>query len=406
MKKNLMLVVTTTVLSLVIWVFFEVMGMPLDARDTTMVVAACMLVVLGIRGIWVLLRKKDAGNSGQAHLWIGAVLASGWLLPSASDVRAQSTAHGADSAGLVACAPSNPIAQTGDTLSLTVWALTQPGKEPEYIWSVDAGEIEGAGRDVRWRLTGARPGTHTAKVQFAVAGSPLQHCTVQLIVVAGGIDLRGGHRASGRAWLLQDQTEDKRYGLRSYVLFGAPPVGDEQRERCLRVIEEYLKLPSSERLEKYYQSAGLPLEALNITYLPLKSAPSKERIENLELGASYRAAAEELLRRYDYERARLILGGLEGEHHQGPYIISYPAHSSPFNQPYIFQNQSWVPLHLVTLWMREFLNQAAQERDWSRNRSVSFVLKMRTIITVGGRGFEIVQKSVEDLITYYQGKGS
>lgn len=405
MKKNLIPVVAATVIALIIWVFFEIKGMPLDARDTTFVVAVCLLVVFGIRGIWTLFRKKSASNSGQACLWIGVVVASGWLLTT----RVQSTAQGAaPGQGSVdyACTPGKPVAKTGDTISLTVWALSEPNKNPEYTWSVDAGDIDGAGREVHWRLLGVRPGIHVAKVQFASAGSVLQQCAVQLMVVAGDIDLRGGHRASGRAWLLPDQTEDTRYGLRSYVLFGAPPATDEQRERYLRVIEEYLKFPSSELLEKYYQSANLPLDALNITYFPLKSGPSQERLENLKSGDSKRPAAEELLRRYDYERALVILADIEGEHHQGPYIVSYPTHANSFNQPYIFQDLSWVPSQLITLWMREFLNQAAQERDWSKTRTASFVLKLRTIITVGGGGYEIVQKSVERLVAYYQGGSS
>jgi hypothetical protein len=405
MKKNLALVITATVISLIIWVFFEVKGMPLTARDTAFVVAVCLLFVAGIRGILALLRKKRTSSSGQACLVIGVVLASGWLLTT----RAQSTSQGpAGGQGSIdyACTPGKPVAKIGDTISLTVWALPERDNNREYTWSVDAGNIEGTGRVVRWRLAGVQPGLHLAKVRFAAAGSVLQQCAVQLVVVAGDIDLRGGHRASGRAWLVPDQEEDTRYGLRSYILFGAPPSTDEQRERYLRVIEEYLAFPSSELLAKYYTSENLPLDALNITYFPLKSGPSQEKMENLKSGASNRPAAEELLRRYDYERALVILGGIEGEHHQGPYIISYPARANPLNQPYILQDLSWVPPDVIVLWMREFLNLAAQERDWSKPKTASFVLKMRTIISVGGQGYDIVQKSVEHLVSYYQGGSS
>jgi hypothetical protein len=400
MKKILVPVIAATVISLAIWVFFEVEGMPLDASATRFVVGVSLLVALGIRGLWALSRKKNAGNSGRANLWIVVVLAAGSLWT----VRAQSASQNADAVpGLAdyACTADKPVASIGDTISLTVWALPEPNKNPEYTWSVDAGKIEGAGREVRWRLAGVRPGIHTATVQLAAAGSAPRQCAVQLMAVAGEIDLRGGHRASGRAWLLPGQTEDTRSGLRSYVLFGAPPAAVEQKERYLRVLEEYLKFPSSELLEKYYLSANLPLDALNNVYLPLKSAPSPEIMQDRRSADSYLPAAEELLRRYDYERALVILADVEGEHHQGPYIVSYPTHDDPVNQPYIFQDLSWVPSQVIPLWMREFLNLAAQERNWSKPRTTSFVLRLRTIIAVGGSGYGVVQKSVGDLVGYY-----
>lgn len=405
MKKNLMLVIAATALALAIWVFFDVKGMKLTSRDTTIVVAVCLLVVLGIRAIWALFRKKNPSKSGQACLWIGVALVSIWLPTARAQSATQKDATGPSSMDL-ACTPDEPAAKTGDTISLTAWASPVPNKNLDYKWSVDAGEIEGAGREIRWRLSGVRPGTHRATVQLTVAGSSPQQCTLELMVVAGDIDLRGGHRASGRAWLLPDQTEDARYGLRSYILFGAPPSTDEQRERYLNMVEEYLKFPSSETLERYYQSANLPLDALNVTYLPLKSKPSQDTMDSLKSADAARKVAEDLLRRYDYERAVVILGELEGEHHQGPYVISYPTHGGPIDQPYIFQDLSWVPPELITLWVREFLNQAAQERDWSKAKTASFVLKMRTIITVCGQGYDVVQKSVDRLVSYYQGGSS
>jgi hypothetical protein len=401
MKKNLALIVAATAIALVIWVFFAIKGMPLSSRDTTVVVAVCLLAVLGVRGIWALFRKKNSSKSGHACLWIAVALAASCLPATRAQSTAQKTA-GDQPSGDLACTPDAPVAKTGDTISLRVWALPATNKNFDYKWSVDAGQIEGEGREVHWRLAGVRPGTHLVKVQFAAAGS-VQQCAVELMVVAGDIDLRGGHRATGRAWLLPDQTEDARYGLRSYLLFGAPPSGDEQRDRYLRTIEEYLKFPSSEALEKYYQSANLPLKALNVTYLPLKSKPSQDTMDSLRSADSARKVAEELLRRYDYERALVILAELEGEHHQGPYLVSYPAHAGPIDQPYIFQDLSWVPPEVITLWVHEFLNQAAQERDWSKPKTASFVLKMRTIITVCGSGYEVVQKSVDRLVSYYQG---
>lgn len=403
MKKNLGLIVLTTALCVVIWVLFAVAGMTLDSRDTSFVVAVCLLVVFGIRSLWSVLRRKLARKASRPHLWIGIAWAGGGLMATQrSDSQSTPELPNADP-GVVACSPAEPVGHPGEAMGLRAWTLLPPDKKATYAWTVDAGTIEGAGREVRWLLTHVQPGIHTMKVRITMPGTAARTCDARLIVQPGDIALRGGHRASGRAWLLTGQVEDTRYGLRSYILLGRPPSGDEQRERYLRVLEEYLRFPSAGLLEKYYLDAGLPLDSLNIAYLPLNSEPDESRVTNLDSPDSYRAAAEDLLRRYDYERAQTILSGLQGEYLQGPYVVAFPGGSNPLDRAYILQDQSWVPPELVTLWMREFLNQAAQEHDWSKAKSASFVLKMRTIITVGSGALEIVQKELKRLIVYYDG---
>lgn len=406
MKKSLGLIVLTTALCVLIWIVFAVAGMPLDSRDTSFVVAVCLVVVFGIRALWSFLRRKPARKSTRSHHCIGAIYLAGGALLLAHRAYPQSMTERADvDEAVVACAPEQPVGQSGAAMTLKAWTVFSGEKRAQYTWTVDAGTIQGTGEEVRWLLSRVRPGLHWAQVKISVPGATaLRVCEARLIVVPGDIELRGGHRLSGRAWLLPGQEEDPRYGLRSYVLFSGPSSGDEQRERYLRVLEEFLKFPSADRLERYYQNAGLGLDALNCAYLPLASAPDDGKVGKLDSAASYRAAAEELLRLYDYERAEVILSGLQGEHHQGPYVVSFPGGANPLVRPYILQDQSWVPAELVTLWMREFLNQAAQERDWSKTHSASFILKMRTIITVGGGALEVVQKQLKQLIVYYDGE--
>ncbi len=403
MKRQALLLALTTALGVAAWVLFAVAGMPLDARDTAFVVAVCLALTYGIRGLWGLLqRARKRKDSRAVRLGGGLVLlATGLLAAAPRPAQALPPVEGTAPA-LVACAPEAPIARVGQETALEAWVLAPSSATPGFDWQVDAGAVEGSGRVVRWRLSALQPGLHVAIVRVDAGGLRRLECRLSLMVVVEGFELRGGHRESGRAWLTPGQEEDGQYGLRSYLLLGAPPATDAQRERCLRAIEAFLRFPAVEGLAHEYQRAGWPTSALNVVYLPMRSAPPPALLDGLDSPASYRGAAEGLLRRYDFERAAAILGGLEGEHHQGPYLVSFPVAANPVERPYIFQDQSWVPPELVSLWMRDFLNLAAQERDWSATHSASFVLKMRTVIALGGAGMETVQNELGQLVRYYE----
>jgi hypothetical protein len=162
------------------------------------------------------------------------------------------------------------------------------------------------------------------------------------------------------------------YGLYSYLLFGSPP-GDGARERHPRP-EAYVGLiPDIAALERY-----IPPRELNIAYVPLTAAPDRQ------------AAADRLLAQYDYARARSILRFLAGGNREGPYIVSAlrplggTAATAALPNPYLFQDLSTAPPHLVASWVKEFLNQAAQERFWEERSAERFALKLR--VTVGVLG--------------------
>jgi hypothetical protein len=132
-----------------------------------------------------------------------------------------------------------------------------------------------------------------------------------------------------------------------------------------------LKFPDMTRLETF----NIPQRTLNITYLPVRMPPERPVLDQLA-DEKYTSVAEWLLKQYDYERARVLLKDLAGAQREGPYIVSVlkpPAWNSSLSRPYLFQDQSAVPPHLISAWTKEFLNQAAQEQFWQERTAVQWV---------------------------------
>jgi hypothetical protein len=246
-----------------------------------------------------------------------------------------------------------------------------------------------------WGFTGVRPGTYKAKVRVSDQEKRSSDCTLGVIVSFPSLELKGGGYQTGRSFLLPDQMEAEGYGLYSYVLLGSEP-DDTTRERYLKAIIEYLKFPEIARFEKYRER-----RELNITYLPLTTEPEKELLGQLK-EKNFTPVAEWVLKNYDYARAQVLLGTRPGGHHAGPYIISFlkPLGKNPLSRPYLEQDQSAVPPHLVQMWMKYFLDQAAQERFWEEKTGKLLVLKLRTTIGVAALGLPEVKKSLEDWISW------
>jgi hypothetical protein len=187
---------------------------------------------------------------------------------------------------------------------------------------------------------------------------------------------------------MKGQKEASGYGLYSYLLLGSRPT-DSSRERYVAAIKAYLTgMEDVTKLKDY-----VPTAKLNVAYLPIESAAPPD------------ATAEWLVEHYDYARARAMLQVLPGNLTDGPYIVSTLkplAFDSPPSQ-YLFQNLSTVPTKpgdLVSWWVREFLNQAAQERFWEPKTTELLVLKMRTTIAALAIVLPDVQKSVGDWVSW------
>jgi hypothetical protein len=297
---------------------------------------------------------------------------------------------------VVACSPDKPIVFPKETISLKVWATFPASQALHYAWSVTAGSVEGEGSEVRWNFEGVRPEVYKATVRVSDPRGEAADCSVRVIVRSRPIELRGGSRETGRSFLLPEQIETGGYGLYSYFLLGSPP-NDVTRERYLKAIEEYLKFPDITGLEEYIE----PRE-LNINYLPVTASPGEDVLKRLA-DERYDFVSEWVLRHYDYARARALLRRVPGDHREGPYFVSFLKRFDwkvGLSRPYLYQNQSRVPPHLLSLWVKEFLNQAAQERFWEERTGQQFVLKLRTAIGIMAVGLPEVRSALDDLIAW------
>ena len=284
------------------------------------------------------------------------------------------------------CSADTPTVPLGGNVTLKAWARSPSGRGLRYTWGATAGRIEGRGAEARWSLAELRPGTFAATVTAGDGESTSSECLMRVTVRrdAGG---RGLSRETGQSFLPPGQPEAAGYGLYSYLLLGAPP-SESSRDRYLKAIDAYLTLvPDVADLEQY-----VPRRELNIFYMPVRSVPPPP------------VTAQWVLDNYDYARARSLLRALPGPNRDGPYILAAfkppgGANGSAGGQ-YLFQDLSSVPPHLAASWVREFLNQAAQERFWEEKTAVQVAQRLRVTVGVMGAGLPEVRKSLDSWITW------
>jgi hypothetical protein len=238
----------------------------------------------------------------------------------------------------------------------------------------------------------------------------LQICVLTLVILAlssctglGGMvsPTSSQERETGRDYLIGQQTEKEGYGLYSYLLFGSPPTA-VTRDRYHRAIAAYVTIPPITSIEE-----SLPRWQLNVTYLLLTEPPPPEITQCLQSQCisgdvdRVERVAQWVFEHYHYARARVLLRALPGSHTSGPYIISYSKPLIGFETragPYLYQNLSAVPPHLVLSWVNEFLSQAAQERFWEERTIKQLSLKLFTAIEIRAEGLPDVLAALDKLI--------
>jgi len=284
------------------------------------------------------------------------------------------------------CSADRPTVPLGGKVVLKAWARSPGGRAIRYTWEAAAGRIEGRGAEARWSLAELRPGRFAASVTASDGESSSAECLVR-VTVRRDAEPRGLSRESGRSLLAAGQSEAAGYGLYSYLLLGAPP-SEASRERYLTAIEAYLSLiPDVASLEEY-----VPRAELNIFYLPVRGTPPST------------LSAQWALDNYDYARARSLLRALPEPNRDGPYILAafkpLGVTMAAAPGPYLFQNLSSVPPHLAASWVKEFLNQAAQERFWEEKTAMQLASRMRATVGIMGSGLPEVRKALDGWITW------
>lgn len=297
----------------------------------------------------------------------------------------------------LSCSPDRPIISQGESVQLKAWAANSAGRPFEsgltYTWSVSTGRIRNKVAKPKWELKNTKPGNYVATVRATASQTETAECSVQIVVESSEKDIfdkgqRGvSGRETGQSFLLPAQHERKGYGLYSYLILGGPP-SDNSRERYLKTIEAYLALlPDIIRLEKYFAPSEL-----NITYLPINTAPPR--------AVDTKLLAEWVLDHYDYARARSLIRQLSGDNRDGPYVVSV---SAPLSERttlsyYLWQDLSGIPAPLTGSWIKEFMNQAAQERFWETRNLPQLRLKIRAAIAVLAMALPEVQNSLDSYI--------
>lgn len=239
------------------------------------------------------------------------------------------------------------------------------------------------GTEVRWNLIGLGPGSYKATVKRDDFRNSTRTCSIQVIIPEPLSVER--LRATPqyfitRAILLSDRHEEPGYGLYSYVLFSTPPDPDDTTmyERYLKIVEVYLRMmePLS-RFEHEVQPSHL-----NVTHVPINAMPVDVRLEDT-IKSDTRKAAERLVERYDYARAQLILYRAGLTNRKGPYLLSSlnPLGRYPAARPFFVQDLSNIPPEQAGEWLREFINQTAQERFWEPRALPQLTLKMKAIVS-------------------------
>lgn len=296
----------------------------------------------------------------------------------------------------ITCSPDKLAVFPDEPVKLQAWVKIKSNKPIKYSWSSSAGTLKGMGATASWDLSGAMPGVYSATVKASYDENTSADCSVRVVVKYPSLDLKSGKRATGRAFLTPEKTETEGYGLYSYLLLGAPSQNNSEREKYLKVIEAWLKFSNINELEKY-----IPRKELNITYVPVKK-PAREKEARAMGDGLYGIVAEWVLINYDYARARAVLRHLPGDHNEGPYIISSfkPLSDGSISPPYLYQDQSDVPLHLLSMWIKEFICQAAQENFWEKRTGRQLVIKIRTTIGILSEGLPQVLKSLDEWIEW------
>jgi hypothetical protein len=299
-------------------------------------------------------------------------------------------ASGTQAPGLAAvvCSAEQPVARRGETISIHAWVPpSDVGSAPRgYKWVASGGHIVGQDATATWTLD-TEPGLQSASVRVGQGQGESSldlECSVRVLVK----DTERGDtlgNETGRSLLVRGHAEEKGYALYSYLLLGSPP-DEGSRDRYVEVLTAYWKLvPALKDLE-----AVLPRSALNVTYLPVETAPEPT------------ASAEWALDHYDYARARALLRPLSGNHHRGPYLISslQPIVPSKALAGCLYQDLSSIPPRLAGDWMREFLNEDAQySMSPPRTPTLEWLmLTLRTWLVVAATGLHPVLQDIDELI--------
>jgi hypothetical protein len=191
-------------------------------------------------------------------------------------------------------------------------------------------------------------------------------------------------RVTGVAPLLPDQREQPGYGLYSYVLLTHVPE-ESELPKYRAFLTSMVELPVASDLSRYVQKIRI-----NITYFPLKMAPSDWD------GMAVPRRVDYVLAHYDYARGTAMLASLPGPMGAGPVIASVlkPLSYDQFPHPVLVQDLSKAQPDLMGNYVKEFCDQAAKDHFWEEKSLEAFSLHMENFLETAAVGLSMSKVAV------------
>ncbi len=314
----------------------------------------------------------------------------------------------------IVCSLDHPVVDTYGSVTATALADASGSQSLQYHWKAEGGSFvaqspdartdrsaaavtEATGSTVEWVPHGTHAGSYTLRATVRDMNGLLGTCALSVVVAQKQRSIGNPSAPAAQfdrgiegALLIKDRSERKGYGLYSYLVIAAPPVGSD-KERVQKFIQTYLdQILAVKALESYFKSSQL-----NLTYLPVDSEPSDK------------VTVDWVLDHYDYARAQFLLASFPEKHGSGPFIVSA---LHPVGGPgtvtghYVFEDLSSVPPSAIQFWIQQFMSQTAQERFWQPNTLDAVALRLRTAISIAAAGLPDVRNAVASWIVIGPGQ--
>jgi hypothetical protein len=199
-------------------------------------------------------------------------------------------------------------------------------------------------------------------------------------------------RVTGFSLLPSNEHEIAGYGLYSYILLTHQP-DDSEKSRYRAFLRAIISLPTAEQLGRYVERSHI-----NITYLLVNSIPHDWDRESGD------ARVDFLIANYDYARATAIAAALPQQVNSGPRIVSVLTPMVIFAppRPVLYQDLSRAQPTLMTAYVQQFVNQAAQGRFWEQGTLSQFSLNLRNLLETSAVGLGLAKEAVAGWIKFLQ----
>jgi hypothetical protein len=303
----------------------------------------------------------------------------------------------------VTCVPERAVVDAGEPVVVRAWVTddtqARPPVAPKFSWKTRHGVISGD-EQASWtpkpdKSPSGGPTAVTASVYVDAGTLGTATCEVAVVVQQPPATpkpepIDRSPLMAARLFLLPDTSEPENYGLRSYLIFTAPPEDEGANERSLSAIGAYLRVlvPAEDLLSRNVRTSQISL-----TMLPVLRADGLS--DKLNSPAQTRTLAVEILQRYDYATARRLLAELGvGSVGGGPYLIARETRTSGVSQGKLLVDMSGVSPDLIREWMTWFCWLTGQERSWSEVALKRLGLNMRNIIAVTAETTPVVLTSM------------